>query len=117
MLNRITLASVLLCLTTVVSADDWPQWRGVNRDAKLSPAEQVATLPTRIVKRKWSVELGAGYSGPTVADGRVYVTDRGPDSVDKEIERILCFDADTGKEIWKHQYDACLLYTSDAADE
>ena len=109
MLNRITLASVLLCLTTVVSADDWPQWRGVNRDAKLSPAEQVATLPTRIVKRKWSVELGAGYSGPTVADGRVYVTDRGPDSVDKEIERILCFDADTGKEIWKHQYDA--VYT------
>ena len=50
--------------------------------------------------------IGAGYSGPTVADGRVYVTDHGPEDVEKEIERILCFDAETGKEIWKHEYDA-----------
>ena len=88
------------------SADDWPQWRGKNRDAKLSDTEQVDELPTKLVKRKWSVPLGAGYSGPTVADGRVYVSDRGPADSETEVERVLCFDAETGKSLWQHQYDA-----------
>ncbi len=64
------------------------------------------TLPDGNLPRKWTVKLGAGYSGPTVADGRVYVTDRGPDDSDQEIERVLCFDAESGEEIWSHAYSA-----------
>ena len=40
---------------------------------------------------------------PAVADGRVFVTDR---IADENLERVLCFDAETGKEIWKHEYEA-----------
>jgi len=40
-----------------------------------------------------------------VADGRVYVTDRGPQDIDQEIERVLCFRADDGSLIWQHRYD------------
>ena len=110
--NRQAVATIfanVLCffLTTSVTAwaDDWPQWRGANRDAVLNPSEQIESLPDSLTP-KWSVEIGAGYSGPTVADGRVYVTDRGPEDIDQEVERILCFDAQTGSEIWSYQYES-----------
>src|SRR5205085_6048398 len=50
----------------------------------------------------WSTPIGEGYSGPAVADGLVYITDRqrGPGT-----ERVLCLDAETGKEVWKHEYE------------
>src|SRR5690606_30356409 len=51
----------------------------------------------------WKVKIGAGYSGPTVADGRVFVTDRQTEP--KQTERVLCFDSKTGAEIWQHEYD------------
>jgi outer membrane protein assembly factor BamB len=51
----------------------------------------------------WTAKVGAGYAGPAVADGRVFVSDR---LADDNLERVLCVDADTGKELWKHQYEA-----------
>ncbi len=102
-----TVFILLICFfTSPTPADDWPQWRGVHRDGAIHETGLMETLPEGNLPRKWTVKLGAGYSGPTVADGRVYVTDRGPDDQDEEIERILCFDAETGAEIWKHVYPA-----------
>jgi outer membrane protein assembly factor BamB len=63
-------------------------------------------LPAGTLPRRWTVPIGSGYSGPTVSDGRVYVTDRGPEGAPTEIERVLCFDAQDGKLIWEHTYDA-----------
>lgn len=51
----------------------------------------------------WSTSIGPGYSGPTVARGRVYVTDRVERPV--QAERVLCFDEQTGEQIWAYQYD------------
>ena len=53
---------------------------------------------------KWSVNIATGYSQPTVADNRVYVTDRLDDP--EEIERVHCFDFETGEKLWSHQYPA-----------
>lgn len=100
-----TAVFLFLPMNTTTLADDWPQWRGENRDAVLSVSEQIESLPKK-PEAKWSVEIGAGYSGPTVADGRVYITDRGPADIQTEVERILCFDAETGDQIWSHQYDS-----------
>ncbi len=46
--------------------------------------------------------IGSGYSGPTVAEGRVYVTDQqtGP----RQTERVLCFDWQTGRSLWSFAY-------------
>ena len=96
---------IVILLTSIASADDWPQWRGMHRDAVLSTAEQIKSFPQTLTP-KWSVAIGSGYSGPTVADGRVYVTDRGPNDIDTEVERILCFDAETGDQVWSHQYES-----------
>jgi outer membrane protein assembly factor BamB len=51
----------------------------------------------------WATPIGAGYSGPAVASGKVFVTDR---LADKNLERILCLDAADGHEVWKHEYEA-----------
>jgi len=86
------------------AADDFPQWRGVNRDGVLNEKNLLDELPEGHLPRKWSVPIGSGYSGPTIADGRVYVTDRGIGDNDNEVERILCFDAEKGDLIWEHAY-------------
>jgi outer membrane protein assembly factor BamB len=96
--------SLLLASTSV--GEDWPQWRGANRDAVLRQGELPESLPPGSLHRRWAVRLGAGYSGPTVAGGRVYVTDRGPDDADREMERVLCFSAEDGELIWNHVYEA-----------
>ncbi|MDA8744001.1 PQQ-binding-like beta-propeller repeat protein [Rubripirellula amarantea] len=87
-------------------AEDWPQWRGVNRDAAITDTNITDQFSDQILPRRWKVDIGAGYSGPTVAAGRVYVTDRGLPDSENEIERVLCFDAKDGQLIWKHQYDS-----------
>ncbi len=101
----------LVSATGAVSAtaEDWPQWRGKNRDAVLSDTALVETLPDGSLPRRWSVPIGAGYSGPTVADGRVYVTDHGTEGDEGGVERVLCFDADSGDPIWQHTYPS--IYT------
>ena len=97
---------IVMCGYTNAFGEDWPQWRGVNREGVLDNTPLLEKFPADELERLWTVPLGAGYSGPTVADGRVYVTDRGPLDVEKEIERILWFDAADGSLIWEHAYDA-----------
>ena len=83
-------------------ADDWPQWGGSQGDIVWRETGIVDKLPTDgLLPRVWSVPVAEGYSGPAVADGKVFLTDR---MADARTERILCFDADTGKELWNVEY-------------
>lgn len=87
---------------TTVVADDWPQWLGPRRDGVWREKGIVKKFPTAgLLPRVWSQPLGEGYSGPAVADGRVFVMDR---IAADGVERVLCFDAKTGQELWKHVY-------------
>ena len=104
--NKITLTilSALLFVASTASADDWPQWRGPQRDGVWREAGIVDKFPGETLERRWSVPIAGGYSGPTVADGRVYVSDRVDEP--EEIERVHCFDWKSGKPLWSHSY-AC----------
>ena len=84
-------------------AEDWPQWRGAERDGVWRETGIVDTFAGPTLAHRWSVPVGPGYSGPTVAAGRVYVTDRLIDP--KQVERVHCFDEQTGKTLWSHTYD------------
>lgn len=84
-----------------IAAQDWPQWRGVNRDGVIGEAMTPAEGEPKL---NWSTEIGAGYCGPTVADGKVFVMDRVTDP--KQIERVHCLNQTTGEVLWTHQYDA-----------
>jgi outer membrane protein assembly factor BamB len=106
-LNKI-LTTVVLCIVgrqaiAAPAGMDWPQWRGANRDGVWKETGIVSKFSGPEIKVKWRVPVSKGYSGPTVADGRVYVTDRQTD--EKQVERVLCFDAETGKPLWSHTYD------------
>ncbi len=97
-------ALVLGGSASVLLAEDWPQWRGTNRDGVWRESGLVDHFPADTLSWKWSVPLGAGYCGPTVALGRVYVMDRQVEP--NEVERVLCFDQQTGRELWTYVY-AC----------
>ncbi len=84
--------------------DDWPQWRGTNRDGVWHEQGVVQRFERDRLPLRWRTPIGAGYSGPTVADGRVYVTDRV--SEPEQVERVHCFDWQTGKPLWSHTYAA-----------
>lgn len=90
--------------TETARAEDWPQWRGPNRDGVWQVEGVLSELPEGQIPLVWSKEIGSGYSGPTVAKGKVYVMDR-----TETDERVICLDSETGKEIWIHAYPA--VYT------
>ncbi|MBS0209905.1 MAG: PQQ-like beta-propeller repeat protein [Planctomycetes bacterium] len=98
------LAVVLpLFVVQLVKADDWPQWRGPKRDGVWRETGLVEKFSSDVLPRRWSVPIDAGYSGPTVAQGRVYVTDRVIEP--KQIERVLCLDETSGNLVWKYEYE------------
>ena len=104
------LLSVLLVNLSLVSsllADDWPQWRGVHRDGTWNESGVLERFPKDGLEIKWRVPIGSGYSGPTVAEGRVFVMDRVTEP--KQLERIHCVDEKTGEMLWSYEYDC--IYT------
>ncbi len=92
---------ILLTLSSV--AQDWPDWRGINRDAVFDDSGMLDEFATSQLNPKWKVPISAGYSGPTVANGKVYITDRL--EAPTEAERILCFDESTGAKVWEYSYN------------
>ena len=67
-------ACALLLVGGGLSADDWHQWRGVDRLGVWEESGIVDELPDQL-EITWRVPINMGYSGPAVADGRVFVTD------------------------------------------
>jgi len=92
-----------ILLNSQVFAADWPQWRGPNRDGIWQEKGIVQKFNAPQLPIRWRVKIANGYNGPTVTNGRVYVTDRlaSPTAV----ERIHCFDAMSGDNIWSYPYE------------
>jgi outer membrane protein assembly factor BamB len=103
-----SIASILigiLSCTALARADDWPQWGGPQRDLVWRETGIVKTLPPGdLLPRMWSTPIGEGYSGPAVADGRVFITDLVERKSKSATERVLGLDAATGKVLWTYAY-------------
>ena len=97
-------AAVLFLTATWALADDWPQWRDAGGDGVAVGRATIAGVSGRQLDVEWRAGVANGYSGPTVAKGRVYLTDRVLDP--EQMERVLAFDAATGEKLWTHEY-AC----------
>jgi outer membrane protein assembly factor BamB len=103
-------------------ADDWPQWMGVSRDGTYREEGIVESIPESGLPIKWRVPVHGGYSGPAVVGDRVFLMDyrrtkgtlvEAPDAKPEleGFERVVCFDAETGKQVWQHEY-ACAYQIS-----
>ncbi len=97
----ISAALILALLPGDAQADDWPQWRGPNRDGVWRESGILDTIPASGPQVRWRTKIGSGYSGPVVAQGRVFVNDH---QFEPEMERVLCLDDATGKQLWVHSY-------------
>lgn len=78
------------------SATDWPQWRGPMRDGICKETGLLSEWPEGGPPLLWkSTERGDGYSGPTIAQGKIFgMGNRGNEEI------VWALDAATGKELW-----------------
>ena len=99
----IVLTAVLatLCVAGPFAAD-WPNYQGPKRDGTSSQEGVLRSWPKDGPKVLWSVPLGAGFGGPAVKDGKVFLLDR-----DEAVgDTLRVYDIATGKELWAFAYDA-----------
>ena len=108
------LISVLVILLILSSSDsfsqDWPQWRGMNRDSKVTGFKAPVAWPAEL-KQEWKVTVGFGDATPVLASNKIYLNTR---QADQEV--VLCLDAATGKELWKNSY-ASMAVTGPSASQ
>jgi outer membrane protein assembly factor BamB len=107
----IMLISQMIIGCLQASAEDWPGWMGASRDGRYHESGLIDKIPDQGLPIRWRSEIGGGYSGPAVADGRVLVTDfvaedpalnNDPGARDRRngIERVLCLDFASGETLW-----------------
>ena len=104
-----TAVSVLVLSVAVLHAEDWPQWRGVARDAVWDEAGVVDRFPDDGLRVTWRAPVRGGFAGPAVAGGRVFVLDfhetPGSRTMDGH-ERLLAFDEGSGALLWEQEWPA-----------
>jgi outer membrane protein assembly factor BamB len=91
---------VFVLCSSSVRAQDWPQWRGPNRDNKVTGFTEPKTWPKELTQ-KWKVKFGLGDASPVLVGDKVYVFTR-----DGGDEIIRCLDAAKGMEVWMYKYEA-----------
>jgi outer membrane protein assembly factor BamB len=101
MKNRAIILGGLVALSTICAcADDWPQWRGPNRDGISKETGLLKGWPKGGPKLAWQLkDIGNGYATPSVVGERIYVL--GNEGNDKEFVQAL--DVKDGKKIWSTQ--------------
>lgn len=95
---------ILLATCTLMqgTAQDWPQFLGPYRNSSSPQKGLLRTWPNGNPEVLWSVNIGIGYGGPAVKDGRVYLLDR----IDSIGDIMRCFDLTNGQELWHYAYRA-----------
>ncbi len=90
---------ILQCPT--VSAEDWPQFRGINASGVSMSNKKLPTEFSLEKNLKWSVKLGDGVGCPIVVGGKVFVTAM----TSEKTFSVFAFDAGTGKKQWQTDYE------------
>ena len=98
--RAVMMSCVILLITSCVLAQDWPQWRGPNRDGKVSGFTAPQEWPKELTQ-KWRTTVGWGDATPALIGNKLYVFTRQGDE-----EVTLCLDAGSGKELWQDRYAA-----------
>jgi outer membrane protein assembly factor BamB len=91
-------AVLFLIIAGAAGAQDWPQWRGSNRDGVVAGFVAPKTWPDQL-KQRWKINVGEGHSSPVVAGGRVFLHSR-----QGEQEVAASYDLASGKQLWKDAY-------------
>ena len=99
-INCIAVALVILHTRTGIS-EDWPQFRGPNSTGISASSHNLPVNFSFEEKVLWSAPLGKGVACPVVSGGRVFTTAM----VAAEKFAVFGFDAETGKQLWRKEFD------------
>ena len=99
-MRLLQLALVFTFVPALASAQDWPQWRGPERDGVAHGVAAPAAWPDEL-RQIWRIEVGLGYSSPVVAGNRVFLHTRVGDE-----EVVTALDLATGAVVWQQRYSA-----------
>lgn len=91
--------AVLVLLIFAASAwpEDWPQWRGPNRDGHSGETGLLKEWPKEGPKLVWQINgLGSGYATPSISGGRIYLMS----NQGLEDEFVNALDLKDGKKLW-----------------
>ena len=99
---------MLLPATAIVRGSDWPEWRGPDRTGVSTEKDLPETWSPDGENLAWRVPYG-GRSAPVVFGDRLYLQNASGSGPTLQ-ERLMCFNADTGKLLWERKYN---LFTSD----
>jgi outer membrane protein assembly factor BamB len=90
----------LMLLANLSIGADWPQWRGPNRNGTSSETGWSSEWSGE-PKIAWNTTVGLGFSSIVVSGGRLATVGHADGQ-----DTVFCFDAVTGKPVWKHSYPA-----------
>src|SRR5688572_13854388 len=98
--------SVFLAVLSPSMASDWSEWRGPARDGISLEKGLPAKWSTAGENLAWKAPYG-GRSTPIVMNNRVFLQNTAGKG-ELEQERVMAFDADTGKLLWEHRFNIFL---------
>ena len=105
-MRKLGVAIVLgLCGGAAIAAEDWPEIRGKGRQGVWTETGIVERFPADGLKVLWRTPVKAGYAGPAVANGRVFVIDYVETKRPRGMERALALDEQTGKILWTQEWE------------
>lgn len=84
--------------------DDWPEWRGAGRTGVWNEEGILEKFPEGGLDIVWRTPIYGGYTGPSVSEGRVYLSDFRRTQGNDGLERALCLDEETGAILWVHEW-------------
>ena|ERR1043166_571986 len=90
-----------------IGPDDFPRYRGARGDGAVSLQLKSPDWESAPPKEKWRTTVGWSYAGIAVA-GKVAVTIEQRD----ENEAVVCYDRDTGAELWAYRYKAFFKHSA-----
>lgn len=102
-MKKLPVAVVSIVVMTVCSVRaDWPGYLGPHRNATSDEKGLLRSWMAEGPKVLWALDLGPGYGGAAVSQGKVYLLDR----IEGKKDVLRCIDLNNGKELWSFAYDA-----------
>lgn len=99
--------TLLLCPSAILSAanlpqfksSDWPWWRGLHRNGVASARQNPPVKWSETENIIWKSPVpGRGYGSPTVYNDKIFLASA---DTAQETQFVLCYDRQTGKQLWK----------------
>lgn len=90
-----------VAMSSLLSAADWPHYRGPNHDAVSTETNWSTAWPKEGPKQLWKTNVGTGNSPVSIKAGKLYTMGHAQNK-----DQVVCINCENGEIVWKHSYDS-----------